>query len=63
MIYNCSKCDGFTVLWIISIKYNGIKFIVYPLEPWQFDTKITLEKIASLIKDGLDSNFEVYQEW
>ena len=26
MIYNFSKCDGLTVLWIISIKQCGIKF-------------------------------------
>ena len=34
MIYNFSKCDGFTVLWIISIKQCGIKFIVSSLKPW-----------------------------
>ena len=34
MICNFSKCDGFTDLWIISIKYCGIKFIVYSLQPW-----------------------------
>ena len=45
MICNFSECDGFTVLWIISIKYCGIKFITSSLQPWQFDTKIISEKI------------------
>ena len=53
MIYNFSKCDGFTVLWIISIKYCGIKCIASPLKPWYFGTKITSEKIPNLKKDGL----------
>ena len=34
MIYNFSKCDGFTVLLIISAKQCGIKFIAAPLQPW-----------------------------
>ena len=29
-----SKCDGFTVLEIISVKECGIKFIDSPLQPW-----------------------------
>ena len=45
MIYNFSKCDGFTILWIISVKQCGIKFIASSLQPWRFDTKITSEKI------------------
>ena len=40
MICNFLKCGSFTVLWIISIKSSGIKFIDSPLQPWQFDTKI-----------------------
>ena len=43
MIYNFSKCDGFTVFWIISIKYCGIKFIASPLQPWKFGTIIALK--------------------
>ena len=34
MIYNFSKCDGFTVLQMISIKQCDIKFIASPLQPW-----------------------------
>ena len=30
---------------------NGISFIVSSLQPWYFDTKITSEKIATLLKD------------
>ena len=53
MIYNFCECDGFTVLWVISIEQCGIKCIVPPLLPWSFDTKVTLEKIANIMKDGL----------
>ena len=34
VICNFSKCDSFTVLWIIFIKYYGIKFTAFSLEPW-----------------------------
>ena len=34
MICNFSECDGFTILWIISIKRCGFKFIVSSLQPW-----------------------------
>ena len=47
MICNFSKCDGF-----ISTKQCAIKFIASPLQPWQFDTKITSQKIATLMQGG-----------
>ena len=34
VIYNFSKCDGFKVLQIISIKWYDIKFIASPMQPW-----------------------------
>ena len=34
VIYNFSKCGGFKVLQIISIKWYGIKFIASPMQPW-----------------------------
>ena len=34
MVCNSFKCDGFSVLWMISIKECGVKFIVSPLHPW-----------------------------
>ena len=34
MICNFSKCDDFTVLWIISIKLCGIRSIAFSLQPW-----------------------------
>ena len=66
IICNYSKCDGFTVLWIISIKWCGIKFIassyVYN-HAWQFDTKIT-EKITEKIKFKAGSlSRKINEEW
>ena len=34
MICNFSKCDGFTILKVISIKQCKIKFITFSLQPW-----------------------------
>ena len=34
MIWNFSKCDGFTILWIIAIQLCGIKFVASSLQPW-----------------------------
>ena len=42
------KFDDFTVLQVISTIQYGINFIVSPLQPWYFDTKITSEKNSYL---------------
>ena len=39
--------------------------MVLSLKPWQFDTKIASENVATLMKGGflyVDSKLEVYQE-
>ena len=51
MTFNFSKCDGFTVLLIISFTQCG-KSIASPLQPWQFDTKITSENKISYLNEG-----------
>ena len=52
-IFNFSKCDGFTVLWIISSNSVALSLLHLLCNHGNLTLKITSEKIATL---------EVYQE-